>query len=127
MHEEILSQIGEFRRGELPADKSDAIERHLASCASCRKVAERWKDVPVPMYFSRRVMNRLGATESPVKTPFWRLVVPLLETAAAVMVVAAFWHPERSWVNSDKSFAYTDQPSQVSSPYHPYPKEIRYE
>jgi hypothetical protein len=127
MHEEILSQIGDFCRNKLPADKSAAIERHLVSCASCRKVAERWKDVSVPMNFSQRVMDRLGATESPVKTPFWRLVVPLLETAAAVMIVAAFWHPERSWVNSDRSFAYTDQTSQVSSPYRPYPKEMRYE
>jgi anti-sigma factor RsiW len=127
MHEEILSQIGEFRRGELPAGEAAAVERHLASCSACRQVAARWKDVPVPAGFAQRVMDRLGASESPVKTPFWRLVVPVLETAAAVMIVAAFWHPERSWVNSDKSFAYTDRPSQVSSPYRPYPKEMRYE
>jgi hypothetical protein len=72
-------------------------------------------------------MDRLGAAESPVRTPFWRLVVPVLETAAAVMIIAAFWHPEKSWVDADKSFAYTDQPSQASVPYHPYPKEMRYE
>jgi anti-sigma factor RsiW len=127
MHEKILSQIGEFRRGALPASESAAIKRHLASCVSCREVAKRWKNVSVPPGFAQGVMDRLGASESSVKTSFWRLVVPVLETAAAVMIVAAFWHPERTWVDADRSFAYTDRPSHASQPYLPYPKEMRYE
>ena len=127
MHEEILSKIGEFKRGDLPADESAAVKRHLVSCSSCRQVASRWKDVPVPPGLAQGIMDRLGKSEPRVVTPFWRLLVPVLETAAAVMIVAAFWHPERTWVNSDKSFAYTDRPAQVSQPYQPYPKEMRYE
>jgi len=123
MHEKILSQIGEFHRGDLSAVESAVVKRHLASCSECREVASRWKDLPAPAGFSQKVMDLLEKTGSPEKTLLWRWAIPLIETAAAAMVIAAFWHPEKSWVNSDKSFAWTDRSHSISTPYRPYPPE----
>ncbi len=109
LHEEILGKAGEFRRGELKAPESAAVRRHLEACADCRALVERWSDAPLPLGFNQRVMSRLPGLPAR-RAIFWRgLLAPLAGTAvAAFLILAAFWHPERSWVNSDKSFAWTD-------------------
>jgi hypothetical protein len=111
-HEEILSQAGAFREGKLGRAERERVERHLEGCPGCAEIIGKWTgDIPSGG-FTGRVMSRLE--KSPVAPALaWRvLAAPLLGTAAAaVLFVAAFWHPERSWVDADKSFARFERPS----------------
>ncbi len=106
LHEEIFGKAGEYRRGELKGAERLTVVLHLESCADCRALVERWRDAPLPPGFNQRVMAHLPER----RVIFWRgLLAPLAGTAvAAFLVIAAFWHPERSWVNADKSFAWND-------------------
>ena len=105
-HEEILGKMGEYRKGNLPLPEKAALERNLARCAMCRKVAGQWKDVSVPPGFATRVMARLKKEEKTVVLSHpasWAARTGW--AVAAALLVAAFWHPERSWVKADRGFA----------------------
>ncbi len=127
MHERIVSQLADYRHGRLSEDREAQVRRHLGSCASCREVANRWVEAPVPAGFARRVMAGLGTAEPPREADLWRWAIPALGAAAMVMVLAAFWHPERSWVEADKSFAFTDRVTAGAKDYHPAFREDRSE
>ena len=105
-HEEILGKMGEYRKGNLPLPERAAQERHLARCAMCRKLAGQWKDINVPLGFTSRAMARLKKEEKTVirfHPTSWAARAGW--AVAAALLVAAFWHPERSWVKADRGFA----------------------
>ena len=106
-HEEILGNMAAYRAGSLTPSERSALEGHLAVCGLCRELTERWKDEAPSPGFTSRVMLRLNEekkTMIPLNRTGWALKTGW--AVAAALLVAAFWHPEKSWVQADRSFAF---------------------
>jgi anti-sigma-K factor RskA len=117
-HERILAKASEYSAGTLEHGDRVRVERHLETCAECRALLARWKAGEPSRGFTDRVMARLPVPE-PAFEPAsaWSRRFPVWGTvAAAAMVVAAFWHPENTWVRSDYRFALWDSPHTTNAP-----------
>ncbi len=101
-HEEFLANITDYREATLAPSARADWEAHRASCGSCREIAERWRDEEVPAGFPARVMARIPAPAEK-ETSSWMIRTGW--AVAAALLVAAFWHPEKSWVRDDRAFA----------------------
>jgi anti-sigma factor RsiW len=117
-HERILAKASEYSAGTLGPGDRVRVERHLESCAECRTLFARWKTKEPSRGFIDRVMARLPVSGPAVEsTSAWFRRFPVWGTvAAAAMVVAAFWHPENTWVRSDYRFALWDSPHATNVP-----------
>lgn len=93
--EELRQELGEWRRGRLPSDRAQALERHLATCAECqhwereehalsRLLAERLPSYPAPAHLRRQIREamapRLGYFE-------WRTPAAAAVATALLMVL----------------------------------------
>jgi hypothetical protein len=115
LHEEVMSKAGDYHTGILPKAEKSAVDRHLETCRDCRLLYGRWVAVPPPMLFSERVMTRLSLPMGALPEDRWLRRWALWGTvAAAVLVGAAFWHPEKQWLESDKSFAWSEHSASVA-------------
>jgi hypothetical protein len=101
-HEEFLAHILEYREGGLAPPDRAAWEAHRASCGSCRGIAMRWTDAKVPAGFSVRVMARVSLGKEKFASGW---MIRTGWAVAAALLVAAFWHPEKSWVRADRAFS----------------------
>jgi anti-sigma factor RsiW len=114
LHEEVLSKAEDYHSGVLPKTERSAVDRHLEMCRDCRLLYERWVLAKAPVHFQEKIMNRLGR---PLKAlpessglrrwSLWGTV------AAAILAGAAFWHPEKQWMESDKSIAWNERSPSV--------------
>jgi anti-sigma factor RsiW len=109
-HEEVLGKMSDYRKGLLEPAERSVIERHLSYCELCRTLAARWRLETPAGDFSIRVMARLREGQDLPISRREKVIRPIWWTrtgwvVAAALLVAAFWHPERSWVKADHSFA----------------------
>jgi anti-sigma factor RsiW len=97
-HEQALEKLDEWIDGELAADESAALSRHLDACADCRREAALRKRLgealfaPLPPEdprkteaFVRRVMGRVEAES----VPAWRRLLGRALTPALGLGLAA--------------------------------------
>jgi hypothetical protein len=121
-HEELLGKAGEYLRAELSPPEMSEIARHLKTCAYCRSLVDGWAHAPAPPGFTEGIMT--GLAEQPRRAFWaWREMAATLGTvAAAILILVAFWHPERDWVKADKSFASFEHSASLSAQTgrHPY-------
>ncbi len=107
-HEEILGKAEAYRAGKLNRHESADMGEHLASCAACREIIARWPTTSPRSGFTLRVMAHLEEAPSvPDMRPLWAPLAGVL--LSMLLVLVAFWHPERDWVRADKSFASFDR------------------
>jgi predicted anti-sigma-YlaC factor YlaD len=99
-HSEALGLLEELKRGALTPLQAARVQAHLDACPDCRVVALRWPNAaPVPP-LDVRVMAQLREENAPRRA--W---VPSFAAAAALLLVlTAFWRPERAWVRLDEGF-----------------------
>ena len=127
-HEEVLGRMAEYREGSLNPAERAALEGHLADCGPCRKLAKRWKDEMPSEGFISRVMARLGETDRKdlrLVRAGWALRTGW--AVAAALLVAAFWHPEKSWVKADRAFAFFGPTGSTASPFNMFPGGTHHE
>jgi hypothetical protein len=119
-HEEFLAVREAHRRGELAPREKAAWEKHRAACGLCRKLDERWPEAESPARFTAGVLERLKIAESlkPRLAPVWAFRFGW--AAAAALLVAAFWHPEKDWIRADRSFASFDPAGNPPAPTMPF-------
>ncbi|MBE0603305.1 MAG: zf-HC2 domain-containing protein, partial [Deltaproteobacteria bacterium] len=112
---ETLERLSDYRDGSLSGTVADGISRHLGECAGCAEV-QRSLDavrkglldlppVPAPPELLGRIREAIAseggaasssaggpAADTPARSVFSRLKVPL-ETAAAVLLLSsAYWY-----------------------------------
>ena len=106
-HAEILAKADAWRGGELPPGEKKAYGAHLKACPACRELLDKWPRVRPREGMTGRVMARLGPGTGRTG---WKLgLAPLAAGLAAVLLIlAAFWHPERRWLDEDKYFSRFD-------------------
>jgi len=113
VHEAILAKVAEYRAGRLGPREKETMERHLEKCRDCRQIVGRWKLAEPPRDFAERVMESVAPVSGgrPAANG-WLRRFPLWGTvAAAALVGAAFWHPEKQWMDLDRSFAWNERPA----------------
>ena len=120
LHEEIIGKFREYRMGALPPRESAEISSHLENCEHCAMLFDRVPEAIPAADFTARVMANLEREPAMVFSP-WRQGFSQLgfTAAAAALIIAAFWHPERSWVRQDKYFALfnnSGQPAETGQP-----------
>jgi len=114
LHEEMIGKFSEYRDGSLGRGDRVRVRRHLQTCLHCRTLYQSWPEGGPPLGFADRVMDRLGKGSSLQAPSRWW--VPLTGTAvAAVLVIAAFWHPEKSWLKADHYFGLWNSRQQARS------------
>jgi hypothetical protein len=101
-HEEFLGKIPEYREGTLDSSDRADWEAHRTSCNLCREIEHRWTTVDVPANFPAHVMGRIPTRVKKMPSGW---VIRTGWAVAAALLVAAFWHPEKSWVKADRAFA----------------------
>ena len=118
LHEEIIGRLSEYRSGSLGREERTRVRRHLQTCAHCRTLYQGWPDGRPSPGFAGRVMGRLEEGNGLSLRAPGRWWVPLTGTAvAAVLIIAAFWHPERSWLKADRYFGlWNSQQARSNSP-----------
>ena len=82
-----------------------------------RVIAGRWRDEDVSADFQARVMARIPAPRE-IETSGWMFRTG--SAVAAALLVAAFWHPEKSWVRDDRAFAsfgINQNPLMINNPF----------
>jgi len=129
VHEKILANAGDYKAGRLGPAENAEIKRHLAACADCRALVGRWSLVEPSRDLADGVMaGILGPRWS--GQPAWLKALSLWGSlAAAILICAAFWHPEASWIKADLSFAWNDHSAWATQPSLSYTpgKGCRYE
>ncbi|TAK24548.1 MAG: hypothetical protein EPO26_04825 [Chloroflexota bacterium] len=92
-HERLRDELGAYVDGHLTGSAREAIERHLAACASCRHKAE---DLRVAIVALRRLPSvaapRSFAVTAPiaaVQADFWSTFLPSLRLASASLAALA--------------------------------------
>lgn len=108
-HAEILAKAEAWRRDGLSRPEQSDFMGHLKACPACREMIENWPKA-VPMEgLAFRVMARLSTrTDAPIRHRSLRIAPLAAGLAAVLLIVAAFWHPERKWLEEDKFFARFD-------------------
>jgi anti-sigma factor RsiW len=103
-HAEILSQCEAYHEGGLEDAARRRFEAHLEACEACRRLVEAWPHaVPAPD-LAPAVLAALAPAEPVFFTrPGW--LAPIAAALAVGLLVAAFWRPERTWLNADRGFA----------------------
>lgn len=108
-HAEILSNAEDYRQGRLSGPEARAYRGHLESCPACREVVEKWPGLLPRPGFTDRVMARLAQVQDvPARGRGWVFAPLAAGLAAVLLIVAAFWHPERKWLEEDKYFTRFD-------------------
>jgi anti-sigma factor RsiW len=127
LHDEFLAHAAEYHSGVLSDKERARVDRHLAGCRDCRILYGRWVTASPSTTFLEKVMARLeGLPIGRVipENPWLRRLALWGTVAAAVFAGAAFWHPEKQWMESDALFAWSNVgASEV--PHHPAAREIR--
>ena len=99
-HSEVLGHLEEMKRGALAPLLAARVQAHLDACPDCRVVAMRWPSKPQALRLDVRVLARLREERAPRRG--W---VPSFAAAAALLLVlTAFWRPEKTWVRLDQGF-----------------------
>ena len=125
-HAEILAQIQAYQRGELSPPEMAGFQVHLSHCAACRELVGHWPTAQPRPGLTGRVMTRLREPDRPGVLGGWSLRTAWAGAALALaLLVAAFWHPERKWLNADRSFAFFE-PGPRHAALNPF-KENRHE
>ncbi|HVZ80994.1 MAG TPA: zf-HC2 domain-containing protein [bacterium] len=108
-HSQILAQADAWRRGRLSPAEKKGMESHLKGCPACRELLAKWPEAKPREGFTGRVMARIPVRE-PEKglVPGWGFASLATGLAAVLLVLAAFWHPERKWLEEDKYFSRFD-------------------
>jgi len=100
-HEEANDLLALDAVGALEASDRDEMERHVATCASCRHLAAQYADVaslmpaaldpvPPPARLRRNLMAQVyGEATSKAPAPWWRRLVSAIPANRAITVVAA--------------------------------------
>ena len=99
LHEEILARASEYQERRLSAEETKAVEHHLSECRDCRVLFRRWVVEPPPVSLAVGVMERLP--EARWGSPLFRRLSYWGTVAAALLVLTAFYRPERHWMESD--------------------------
>lgn len=108
-HAEILAKAEAWRRGELSPPEKIGIQGHLEACPACRELVEKWPEALPKPGLAGRVMSRLDeARDIPARGRGWAFAPLAAGLAAVFLIVAAFWHPERKWLDEDKYFTRFD-------------------
>lgn len=108
-HEDCLSRAQEYFDGRLEPGPSAIWEAHREACPDCRSILERWpKSVPVPDFRARVLELARPSIPSPEPAYGARFglgwLLPLGSAFAMLLLLSAFWHPERQWVRDDLSY-----------------------
>jgi anti-sigma factor RsiW len=124
LHEETMAKAGDLHSGNLTKGERMEVERHLKTCRDCRLLYGRWVAMQPSDAFPEKVMTRLGLpmenARQSARMRRWSLWGTV---AAAVLAGAAFWHPERQWMESDKSFAWNERSASAAF-RAPVPKDM---
>lgn len=105
LHEDILSLADDYVSGRLNRKTQKRLQNHLDTCEDCRGVIQAWDlQAPVPA-LKTQVMAALREQARPGWRPWW---ATLASATALLLLVTAFWQPERAWVKADKGFAARD-------------------
>jgi len=108
-HAETLAKAEDYRQGRLSGPQTKTYRDHLESCPACRELVKKWPEgLPQPG-LTGRVMARLSRPlDVPASKRGWVFVPLTAGLVAVLLVMAAFWHPERKWLEEDKYFARFD-------------------
>ena len=106
-HEEFIGFAGEFKQGQIQGAAGAEMQAHLDACADCARLLKAWPDSEPSPWFAPRVMAQVHqSVQSGAGQPGW--LAPLAAGLAMLMLVAAFWHPERAWLRHDQSIIWRD-------------------
>lgn len=128
-HIEAISQLDARRDGRLEPQAALALQAHLDHCPDCRLLASRWPAAGASPDLRGRVLAELRSAPRLSPRPArgseadraqpWELLpglwswpawgAPLLGAAALLLLLTAFWRPERGWVEADAGFAVTER------------------
>ncbi len=110
MHAEILAKAEAYRRGELSPEEKNWFSDHLKACSACLELVDKWPLDHLPREgMTGRVMTRLSQERDALAQNRALRFAPLAAGLAGVLLLlAAFWHPERRWLEEDKFFARFD-------------------
>jgi anti-sigma factor RsiW len=108
-HEDCLSRAQDYFDGRLDPGPSALWEAHRAACPDCRAVLERWpKNAAVPDFRGRVLTLTRPCAPDLAPAPESRRslgwLLPLGSALAMLLLISAFWHPERQWVRDDLSY-----------------------
>lgn len=99
-HGEALGQLEELKRGALAPLRARQVQAHLEACPDCRWVALRWPAEPLELRLDGRVLAQLRREAAPR-----RIWAPSFAMAAALLLLlTAFWRPEKAWVRLDRGY-----------------------
>jgi len=107
---EIQKRISARLDGELEAEESGMIDRHLAACAACRRVRDQleWgytridvEDPPPPdPWLAARVRARLADSTAKARSRVWagyRLLIPVTMAAGLLLGMTLGQHLSEKW------------------------------
>lgn len=119
-HLEALTLLDARRDGRLGPASAQALQAHLDACADCSLLASRWPSaarVAAAPDLRWRVLAALRPAPAPPGWAWPAWTVPLAGAAGLLLLLTAFWRPERSWAEADRGFAATERLSAHASPF----------
>ena len=103
-HERCLGHAQAYFNGGLAPAAAAAFTAHRDGCPACAQVLARWPHAAVVPDLAPAVLARLRP--APAVRAWW---TPLAAGLCLLLLLTAFWHPERAWLRDDRAYSDTCQ------------------
>lgn len=105
-HERCLGDAQAYFSGALAPAAEAAFAAHRNKCPGCTRVLARWPRAVAVPDLAPAVLARLRPV--PVAPVWW---TPLAAGLGLLLLLTAFWHPERAWLRDDRTYSDTCRPT----------------